>query len=411
MIFPTAKAINTTQLEAFLHLIGERIGLKFLSGDSKRVVDALNRRMGEFSFSNPEEYFQLLSAADAVSGLEWEQLAIHLINGETYFFRDQGQFFLLETRILPELIQNRVLERKLRIWSAGCATGEEPYSIAILIDKLLPGQKDWDIRIQGTDLNGDFLVKAEKGIYGQNSFRGTDPAIKDRYFKSIRKETWALRDPVRKMVTFQCLNLRNKNWDALSGTQFDLILCRNVFIYFNPKASALTANQFSGFLREDGYLVTGHGELDKRKLKNLHSVLYPESVVYKPGEQKITQTSSAKPDFNSEMIAPEPPKPAPNPISLIHNSSHRESRPAGVFNPVVRPNRRTTSAPGEQEERPDTTTEPDSSTLLKRASLLANRGAYDEARKVCSQALKNDPLAFDFYYLLAQIAREIGDVD
>ncbi len=135
-------------------------------------------------------------------------LACHLTVGETYFFREKGCFDVLEERIFPEFIRTCARSaRPLRIWSAGCCTGEEPYSIAILLDRLSQNNAHVDATILATDINPAFLEKASKGLYGEWSFRGTPLGIKERYFKPRKNGQFEILPHIRKRVTFSYLNL------------------------------------------------------------------------------------------------------------------------------------------------------------------------------------------------------------
>ena len=127
-------------------------------------------------------------------------------SGETYFFRDHGQFDLLRLRLLPELIERRRGAKTLRLWSAGCASGEEAYSLAMLVDMLLPERDGWDILILGSDIDQTALAKARRGHYGQWSFRMVPPALQQRYFQR-KGDEWALDERIRRMVTFRAGDL------------------------------------------------------------------------------------------------------------------------------------------------------------------------------------------------------------
>ena len=154
-----------------------------------------------------------------------------LTNGETYFFRDHGQFDLLRLRLLPELIERRRDAKTLRLWSAGCSSGEEAYSLAMLLDMLLPKRDGWNILILGSDIDEAALAKARRGHYGQWSFRMAPPALKQRYFQR-KGDEWMLDERIRSMVTFRTSNLIGETFPSAELRDMDLILCRNVFIYF-----------------------------------------------------------------------------------------------------------------------------------------------------------------------------------
>lgn len=199
--------------------------------------------------------------------------------GETYFFRDRGQFDLLRFRLLPELIGRRREAKILRLWSAGCASGEEAYSLAMLVDMLLPEREEWDILILGTDIDPAALEKARRGRYGQWSFRLVSAGLQRRYFRREGEE-WELDEGIREMARFRALDLIGGDFPDAELRDMDLILCRNVFIYFRPEEVERVAAKMAAALSEGGYLMTGHTELMGHTVAGLTSRLFPEGVVY-----------------------------------------------------------------------------------------------------------------------------------
>ncbi|MFA6311055.1 MAG: protein-glutamate O-methyltransferase CheR [Sterolibacterium sp.] len=200
-------------------------------------------------------------------------------NGETYFFRDHGQFDLLRLRLLPALIESRRRARTLRLWSAGCASGEEAYSLAMLVDMLLPERDGWSILILGSDIDETALAKARRGRYGQWSFRMTPPMLRQRYFRRTGDE-WALDERIRCMVTFHVVDLIGEPFPGGELQDMDLILCRNVFIYFGAEVVSTVARKLARALSKGGYLMSGHTELIGHRLPDMQSRLFVEGVVY-----------------------------------------------------------------------------------------------------------------------------------
>ena len=165
-------------------------------------------------------------------------MASYLTIGETYFFRVEPDFNALENHILPELIHLRKDTGKyLRIWSAASSTGEEPYSLAILVRKLIPDIKDWNITILATDINTRSLAKAEKGIYGNWSFRNNPEWLKKIYFTPLLDERYQINRNIKDMVSFFYLNLARDTYPSLLNNTngMDIIFCRNVLMYFTPE--------------------------------------------------------------------------------------------------------------------------------------------------------------------------------
>src|SRR5262249_44046280 len=185
--------------------------------------------------SDPED---LLLAVEAdPDGPRSAALVAGLTVGETHFFRNEPQFAALESHVLPELIARHALDRRLRVWSAGCATGEEAYSLAILLIRLLPDIAAWDVSVLATDVNEDALSRAREGVYGRWSFRGVPDHLPAEFFQADG-ERLSVRADVRGLVRFERLNLVGDAYpSAATGTvELDLILCRNVLIYFGPEA-------------------------------------------------------------------------------------------------------------------------------------------------------------------------------
>jgi chemotaxis protein methyltransferase CheR len=182
-----------------------------------------------------------------------------LTTNETYFFREAFQLKALTDEILPEIkaAKEKKGEKTLRIWSAGCSTGEEPYTIAMLILKMGCFQ-GWRVEIIGTDISHRVLLHSRKAVYGKSSFRATE----DHYIKSYFQEQEngnKVNDEVRELVTISHLNLFDQNRLALLG-RMDVIFCRNVIIYFDQAAKKRTIENFYRMLYDGGYLLLGHSE-------------------------------------------------------------------------------------------------------------------------------------------------------
>lgn len=296
-------------------------------------------------------------------------------SGETYFFRDHGQFDLLRLRLLPELIERRRGTKTLRLWSAGCASGEEAYSLAMLVDMLLPERDGWEILILGSDIDQTALAKARRGHYGQWSFRMVPPALQQRYFRH-KGDEWALDERIRRMVTFRAVDLIGEPFPGGELRDMDLILCRNVFIYFDADAVAAVADKLAAALSEDGYLMTAHTELIGHRVRNLQSRLFAEGVVY----QRRIQAPYT-PHLNPPPRAGEAPNIPPPPRA------------------------------GEGWGGGDLPATPGKEDLLTIARNLADRGEYDSAEQTCRQALAVAPLAAEPHFLLAQLAQLRGDFE
>ena len=278
--------LTEASLRKMGRLISARMGWRIHDHNVERLRKTLLERMRCLKLSSPEAYFHLLEF-DTGKGLnEWETLIPCVANGETYFFRDKGQWLLLEKTILPELIKRRTAQRCLRIWSAGCAPGEEAYSLAITVNELLPSRRNWKVRIWGTDINRKAIDYARQGSYRQWSFRMVDSDLQQRYFVK-QAETWDLKDHIRQMVTFHSVNLLKDAFPSQASGLYDidLILCRNVFLHFEPEATAHVAQKMMRVLTPGGYLMTGHHELSPKTLGRLHVRVFPTGIIHQLPEK------------------------------------------------------------------------------------------------------------------------------
>lgn len=359
----------------------------------ERDLAALSRWTAErahaLALPGIERYGEALAEDSAVARRERELLTVKFTTGESYFFRDLGQFDLLAAKILPELIERRASQRKLRIWSAGCATGEEAYSLAMLVDSLAPRLAGWEVLILGTDINSEALEKARRGIYREWSFRALDAKRKQRYFEA-RGDHWLIKESLRERVSFRSLDLMGDRFpDRETGLdEFDLILCRNVFIYLDAGAVSRITTKFAATLATEGCLLTGHNELFAHDVAPLRVRMFPQSAVFQKTSRATAETGlgEALATIPVPVVAALPPaitSPAPMPARPV-----RPSPPSA--SPVT---------PAEICDR-----------LMQAAWHDADRGMPDGAGKACREAIATNDLDPRPYFLLAQLAQESGDV-
>lgn len=278
--------LTEASVQEFGRLISARIGWRIREEDMEKLGTTLFERMRCLKLSDPKAYFQFLEFETLKSLHEWETFMPCIANGETYFFRDKGQWAILEEEIFPELIERRAAQRCLRIWSAGCATGEEAYSLAMTVDALLPSERNWEVCILGTDINRRAIEHAKYGSYRQWSFRMVKSDVQQRYFVK-QGETWNLKDHIRPMVTFHLGNLMRDAFPSQTSGLYkmDLILCRNVFLYFEPDAIAHVTKKMTDVLTCGGYLMTGHNELRPETLERLKVRVFPTGIIYQRPEE------------------------------------------------------------------------------------------------------------------------------
>lgn len=264
--------------------------------DLETGIESAARELG---IADASVYAQSL-LAPKLSQAQIEALAAALTIGETYFFRDPRSFEILQDHVFPALIRaRRGNGRRLRIWSAGCCTGEEAYSIAILLDRLLPDLGDWQITLLATDVNTRFLHKAVEGTFTEWSFRGAPAWLKEHYFKPVEARRFELLPRIRSMVTFAYLNLGEDVYPSLDNNTnaMDLILCRNVLMYFSAERAAEVIRNFHRSLMADGLFLTSAVEISPKLSTYFVAAPFDGAVLYRK-----------KSEFDVEpALAPTPP--------------------------------------------------------------------------------------------------------
>ncbi|MEO5741689.1 MAG: CheR family methyltransferase [Vicinamibacterales bacterium] len=243
-------------------LIEERCGLRF--DDSQRVSlsASIAARMQQLGLVRDDEYFdRLRGAAPSIVEAELRNLLNLVTVTETCFFRDASQFRLLREHIIPTLVSERSTrtDKRVRIWSAGCSSGEEAYSIAITLDAMgmFHGRKDWNFEIIATDLNTKALETARRGVYTARAVRNVEGRLLDEYFVRDGK-TFALSESIKSRVTFEFGNLMQTPMPS-TGIQ-DVVFCKNVAIYFRADVTRKLVERLYDTLAPDGYLLLGHAE-------------------------------------------------------------------------------------------------------------------------------------------------------
>jgi chemotaxis protein methyltransferase CheR len=232
-------------------------GLWFDDDASYFLERRLQNRLRERRLTSFLDYYYLLLYGPERED-ELARVVDVLTTNETYFFREMNQLNTLTEEIVPEIVQRRGASRRLRIWSAGCSTGEEPYTLAILLLEH-PALANWEKEIFASDISQRVLHAARRGVYTGASFRSTDAAYRERYFEAVDASSSRVAERVRRLVTFGQLNLlAPEQWSILG--QFDVILCRNVMIYFNVEGKKQMVEHFHRKLDDGGFLLLGHSE-------------------------------------------------------------------------------------------------------------------------------------------------------
>ncbi|MEM7626304.1 MAG: protein-glutamate O-methyltransferase CheR [Planctomycetota bacterium] len=250
--------MSQPQFETLRKIVYDRAGIHFQ--DSKKYVleSRLARRLEELEFDDFDQYLLFLTAGPYQLE-EFQEMFNRITINETSFFRNEPQLNVFEARFLPELLESRKSTKTLRIWSAACSSGEEPYTLAMILHRSLGIRlADWKIEILGTDISEKVLKIAQAGRYPHYAIKSTDEMVLNRYFKEEGRE-YVLDDEIKSMVHFEKLNLKDVYAARRFGT-FDVIFCRNVMIYFDDTMKKSCVQMFYKQLADDGKLMIGHSE-------------------------------------------------------------------------------------------------------------------------------------------------------
>ena len=245
-------------------------------GEHKRemVYSRIARRIRERKLTDFSTYLAYLNSH---KDEEFDAFINALTTNLTSFFRESHHFDYLKKQLVPALLVQNKNSRRVRIWSAGCSTGEEPYSLAMALHELFPS--NWDVKILATDLDSNVLKKAHTGVYSAANVNGLDDALLKRWFlKSKDGESYKVKPKLQQLISFKRLNLL-QDW-PMKGP-FDLILCRNVVIYFDKDTKDLLFKRYAKILAPHGHLFLGHSETmgkEHTEFKNLGKTMYQKAA-------------------------------------------------------------------------------------------------------------------------------------
>ncbi len=239
--------------------VRENTGLVFTGPQEYLFHRRVKKRIDANKLQSAREYYHFIRF-DPKRGDEMRELINLITVNETYFFRETPQMAMFKDELLPALKEKNRAEKTIRIWSAACANGAEPYSIAILIKESgLFAEGGWRVDLYGTDINAEAVQSARRGIYTANAFRGVDDSIRNKYFLQKEPGVWELDPAIRQTVHFSLLNLYNPAQLKLMRN-LDVILCRNVMIYFDSEGKKQVSEHLYAALRPLGCLVIGQSE-------------------------------------------------------------------------------------------------------------------------------------------------------
>lgn len=418
--------INADLLARLATGISESLGLRFGPERANDLERALVNASPDFGFDDPLKFAEWLGVA-RLSKEETERLASHLTVGETYFFRDKEVFDSLEQTILPELMEKRRVEKRLRIWSAGCSTGEEPYSLAMTLAAMMFDMREWNITILATDISSKSLQKASEASYGEWSFRSVPSYVKERYFNKTSTGRYILIDRIKKMVEFKYLNLAGDAYPSLlnNTNAMDLILCRNVLMYFSEATGAGVTQRLRNCLVDDGLMITNPSEAAHYMVRSLFEpVSLPGATFYRKSEQtveieeaeklfeekprteqrpaapQVKKRTAAKPlakpiDDAGAAVRPRPLKKGPSVKTTVLEEADRLFK-LGAYQQACE----TLEADAKSKDSPG------ECALLAR--IYANQGRLELAQIWCKRAISAERLNPAFQFLMATILMEQG---
>jgi chemotaxis protein methyltransferase CheR len=418
---------DSADLERLRTLLRERLGLQLETGTRDGLAETLVERMRESGCDRFATYWQRL-ASRATALPELRALVESVTVGETYFFRNQDQLAAFARAALPETVRARSPRRSLRILSAGCASGEEAYTLAILVSEHLQDFASWNVSISGIDVNASSLEKARLARYSPWSLRQLPEAVRERYFKPFGREL-ALDERVRGMVAWEERNLLDDDPAFWKRGSFDVIFFRNVSIYLTPEATRAVVAKIAHALAPGGYLFLGDAETLRSvsrefHLRNTHGAFYYQ---LREGSERLASRGQAPLDTGSiEALPVALAETGTSWIEAIRSASERiaalEENPAPRAASAAVPRRpwdleratelvrreRFTEALQALRELPFEA-EADPQAQLLRAVVLTNRGDVAGAEAVCGGVLARDELNAEAHYLKALCRERAGD--
>ncbi len=247
--FPMSKG----NFETIKSIAYKETGIKLSDHKQNMIYGRLARRLRKLKLENFDIYCKIIAQENSP---EMTEFINSITTNLTSFFRENHHFEYLKDKVFPHILKSKRDEKRLRIWSAGCSTGEEPYSIAMVV-KSMASFTGWDAKILATDLDSNVVAHASEGVYGIERIENIPESYKKYFLTSENHEKVRVKDEVRSLIKFKQLNLLNA-W-PMKGP-FDVIFCRNVVIYFDAETQKKLFSRYSDILSNEGHLFIGHSE-------------------------------------------------------------------------------------------------------------------------------------------------------
>ncbi len=393
--------LSSDDFAPFQELLIDACGLRFEEERNPSLHLALWERLQQRGCDSYREYYNLLKFHPE-GCLEVRELLDLITVGETYFFRNKAQFNVLMRSVLPEIITRKMSaeDKSIRVWSAGCSRGDEPYSIAMAIKEVLPSNEEWTISILGTDINRKGLACAKEATYGEKDIAHLPREYLDKYF-TVQDCTYLLKSDVKGLAQFHYHNLVKDPFAHEKMQRVDLLFCRNVVIYFDSQTTRQVIENLYNCLAPEGYLFLGHTETLWQVTDKFERVEFPQTFVYRKRSSVAPEGAispfMALPDIKIEdltrSMAPMPPSGSP-----LSDPSPRSFEVEGLTS--IRSPSNHPAAPGKN----------DRLAFLSQATLLANDAKYKEAADVLAKVIEADNLSVEAYYLLGVLSYKSGNL-
>ncbi|MBI3621234.1 MAG: tetratricopeptide repeat protein [Nitrospirae bacterium] len=408
----TRVTLSDDTFKQFQRFIIEQSGLYFAREREDALMVGLAERMAATGAASAQDYFERLN--DERHGQQERKALFDLLTiGETSFFRNPAQFSAFTDLVIPQLIQRSGGgKRSIRIWSAGCSSGEEAYTVAICLLETLPTPDGWTVEIIGTDINQRSLELARQGLYRGRAFRTMPPAYLDKYFHKDGDE-YRINPEVRARVRFVYHNMVRDPYVPMGLGECDVIFCRNVTIYFPLDVTKRVVEKMFYSLVPEGYLFIGHAETLWLITDKYRTIEYPQTFFYQrpPVGKRVDVKVAPRPFAPLPVVAARSETAPPGRRSF---ASHRTAPPA-VTEAFTRAlgayHRKAYEEAFEQfvrlsKEQPNLLR-----AVFMQGLILANQGRYEPAVDLLRQLLQRDNLYGEAYYLLGVLHQKLGELD
>ena len=394
--------------------VRQRTGLVFREARGSAFEAGLDRAMRRSKLTEPKDYLAHLDAQPALL----DDLVGEITVGETYFFREPQQFALILNEVLPALVSHRPRDYPLRIWSAGCATGEEPYTLAIVLRE----QGIAAAHVVATDLARTALVQARRAVYTRWALRGVPDPVVRTYFEQAGNR-FSLTPAIRDAVDFRYLNLAEDTYPSLTTGIWgmDLILCRNVLIYFDAETVVRVARRLIDSLSDDGWLLLGASDPPFGELVPCDVVITDAGLAYRRSGRGVASPSfprstawsrgqGVRPPALPEAPAPEQPPHPPVPVATYAPAPVAPAREAlpGLADAARSYAERDYERAAEQASQLVQRNGSDPAPWVVLVRALANRGELEAAGRACAAALDRHRTSAELAYLHAVLLAEAG---